>query len=83
MPYIKPQERPQYDVVLDKLPEIQNKGHLEYCIFKVVKKFMETREKRYGNYHDCVYGVEHCSDEYRRRFLDKREDQAIQENGDV
>ena len=83
MPYIKQEDRPQYNVVLDKLPEIKTKGDLEYCIFKVMKKFMETREKRYSNYHDCVYGAGHCSDEYRRRFLDKREDEAREENGDI
>jgi hypothetical protein len=44
---------------------------------------MENKEFRYTTLHDCVYAVAHCSDEFRRRFLDKREDQAIQENGDI
>ena len=48
-----------------------------------MKKFMSSRESRYSNLHDVVYASAHCSDEFRRRYLDKREDQAIETNGDV
>jgi len=82
MPYIEPDKRPRY-IVLDQMPDILNKGDLEYCVFKLQKIFMRSREKRYTNYHDAVYGSMHCADEYRRRYLDIREDEAKAKNGDV
>ena len=83
MPYIVPDERKEYDKILDQLPKIENKGHLEYCVFKLMKNFMSTREKRYSTLHEVVYAVMHCADEYRRLYLDKREDEARKQNGDV
>ena len=83
MPYIDKDIRPKYDKILDQMPDIDSKGELEYCIFKLMKRFMKTREAKYSNYHDTVYAAIHCGDEYRRRFLDKREDVAIEKNGDV
>jgi hypothetical protein len=84
MPYIKQIMRKKFDDILEKqMPSIETKGELEYCIFKLMKKFMSTREQRYSTLHDCVYAATHCADEFRRRYLDKREDEAIKENGDV
>lgn len=83
MPYIKPEERKRYDFLLDNIPEILNKGDLEYCVTKLMNKFMSTREFRYSTLHEVVYAVMHCSDEYRRRFLDAREDDARATNGDI
>jgi hypothetical protein len=83
MPYIRPELRGKYNVIIDRLPEITSKGELEYCIFTLMKKYMSTRISRYTELHDCVYAIQHCADEFRRRFLDKREDKAIIENGDI
>jgi len=83
MPYIKKSERVVFDEVIDKIPEIDNKGKLEYCIFKLMKKYMKNKEYRYSILHDVSYAAIHCGDEFRRRYLDKREDKAIEENGDV
>lgn len=83
MPYIKGELRKQYDALLDDISIIESKGDLEYCVFKLMKRFMSTRENRYTNLHDCVYAVVHAGEEFRRRFLDKREDDAILENGDI
>lgn len=87
MPYIKPESRKILDDGLKKLEFLpipfENKGELEYCVFKLMKMYMSTRENRYSNLHDCTYAVQHCADEFRRRFLDKREDEAIEENGDI
>jgi hypothetical protein len=83
MPYIKQQQRPQYDHVLDQIQLIGSKGELEYCVFKLMKIFMATRPQRFDPLHDVVYGVQHCADEYRTRFLDKRERKARKENGDI
>jgi hypothetical protein len=48
-----------------------------------MKEYMTTRDFNYSNLHDTVYAAIHCGDEYRRRFLDKREDDANLTNGDV
>ena len=48
-----------------------------------MKKFMKTRENRYITLHDCVHAVHHAAYEFGRHTLDKREDQARLENGDV
>jgi hypothetical protein len=83
VPYIKSEDRVKFDKVLDRMPVINTKGELEYCIFHLMNIYMKDKERRYSTLHDTVYAAQHCSDEYRRRFLDKREDQAIWENGDV
>ena len=83
MPYIKKSDREQFDAVLNQISVISKKGELEYCIFKLMKIYMRDKEWRYSTLHDTCYAASHCSDEFRRRFLDKREDDAIEDNGDV
>jgi hypothetical protein len=86
MPYIKKEDREKYLSVLkavEYLPEITTKGDLEFLVFTLMQKYMKTREKRYSTLHEVVYSVQHCADEHRRRYLDKREDLARQQNGDI
>jgi len=86
MPYVDKESRQRYNhltTAIDALPKIESKGDLEFLVFKLMKKFMVDRESRYSVLHDCVYAVQHCSDEFRRRYLDKREDKALETNGDI
>lgn len=83
MPYIKPEERVKFNEILNQLPTMHKKGELEYCIYKLMKMYMVDKERRYSVLHDVCYAAAHCSDEFRRKFLDEREDEAILENGDV
>ena len=83
MPYIKQSNRVKYNSKLNQIQSIDSKGDLEYCIYKLMKKFMSTREFRYSNLHDCVYAAQHCCDEFRRNYLDKREDEAKEKNGNI
>ena len=83
MPYIKGTERRDFDTVLNEMPKFETKGQLEYAVFKLMKQYMSIREYRYSSLHDCTYAVQHCADEFRRRFLDKREDDARIKNGDI
>ncbi len=83
MPYIKPYEREEYDKVLDNLIYIWNKGSLEYCVFKLFKIYMKFKPINYANLHDAVYAIIHVGEEIKRRFLDRREDYARKENGDI
>ena len=83
MPFINQEDRKKFDAMWMVCPEFENKGELEYCIYKLMKKFMHTREYRYSTLHDTVYAAIHCGDEFRRNYLDKREDSAKQTNGDI
>lgn len=83
IPYIKKSDRIKFDEVLNKLPTMAVKGELEYCIYKLMTIYMKDKEWRYSTLHDTTYSAQHCSDEFKRRNLDKREDQAIEENGDI
>lgn len=86
MPYISKSDRKKYeslDKAISQLDKIETKGDLEFLVFRLMVKFMATREKRYSTLHEVVYAVQHCADEYRRRFLDKREDDARISNGDI
>jgi hypothetical protein len=86
MPYVDRNSRDKYKEInkaISLTDKIETKGDLEYLVFMLMVKFMETREKRYSTLHDVVYAVQHCADEYRRRFLDKREDEALKNNGDI
>jgi hypothetical protein len=46
-------------------------------------KYMKNKKIRYVNLHDCVYAATHCADEFRRRFLDAREEDAREKDGDI
>ena len=86
MPYIDQDTRNMYKKITDAIDgtsDIMNKGDLEFLVFYLMKKFMKERQVRYSTLHDCVYAVMHCADEFRRRFLDKREDEAMEKNGDI
>jgi hypothetical protein len=86
MPYITKNDREKYSKLcqeIDKLSSIETKGDLEFLVFKLMIKFMSSREERYSTLHDCTYSVAHVSDEFRRRFLDKRENDAREINGDI
>jgi len=83
MPYIKQKERERFDYVLMNLPKIFNKGELEYCIFWLMKHYMTSHEFRYSDLHDCTYAAIHCGDEFKRLYLDVRENKARETNGDI
>ena len=83
MPYIKLSDREKYDEFLNQITEITTKGDLEYCIYKLMKIYMINRDFKYSNLHDTVYSAQHCADEFRRNYLDKREEEAKKINGDI
>ena len=83
MPYIKEELRTFYDGQLINITDIKTKGELEYIIFKLMKIYMSNKKYNYSNLHDAVYGCIHVGDEFRRRYLDEREDEARLNNGDI
>lgn len=48
-----------------------------------MNKYMRKRTSSYTNLHDVIYAVIHAGEEYRRRYLDIRENCAMEENGDI
>ena len=85
MPYIDKEAREKFNnfrITASHL-DIESKGELEYLVYVLMMEYMSQRESRYSPLHDCVYGVHHAADEFRRRYLDKREDKARQVNGDI
>ena len=80
MPYIKQEDR---DALNDSWDGIATKGELEYRIASLMDAYMLNREANYTNLHDCCYAAQHMADEFRRRFLDARENHAKDVNGDV
>ena len=83
MPYIEPELRPQYDKHLNQIKIIHSKGELEYCIYKLMLIYTSDKPKRYANLHATAYAAKHCGHEFLRNFLDKREDKAKEDNGDI
>lgn len=83
MPYIKKIDRIKFDKYLDKITVITTKGELEYCIYKLMKRYMKDKEWKYTPLHDTVYAAIHCGDEFRRNYLDERENAAKAENGEI
>ena len=83
MPYIKKEDREKFQEFLHQVPVPKTKGELEYCIFYLMQEYKDYHPEKYSDLHDCTYAAQHCADEFRRRFLDKREDEARKENGDI
>lgn len=84
MPYITQERRKEVDgnPVL-----VWTKGDLEYKIFKLLLTFINQRDPdnacTYHPLHDAVYAAIHVGEEFKRRFLDIREDLALKSNGDI
>jgi hypothetical protein len=71
-----------FDELLNSI-NIETKGQLEYCIYKLMKIYMRYKIFSYSELHNTVYAAQHCADEFRRRYLDKRECEAKKENGGI
>lgn len=83
MPYIEEKDRGKFNSHLRNIREIKTKGELEYCIFKLMTIYMDDKKISYNELHNCTYAAQHCADEFRRRFLDVRENKARETNGDI
>jgi len=83
MPYIKKSDRVQYEKFLKEIESIKTKGDLEFCIFMLMTIYMHDKEYRYSTLHDCVYACIHAGEEFKRKNLDIRENEACLENGDI
>ena len=85
MPHINEEQKKKYRALIEEISftTIHEKGDLEFLVFILIKQFMLTREHRYATLHDAVYATIHSAEEYKRLYLDKREDEAINKNGEA
>jgi len=85
MPHISDINKIPYKDLIKLISEtaIYNKGDLEFLVYQLMKAYMKTRERRYSTLHDAVYATLHSAEEFKRLHLDKREDEAIEANGEA
>jgi len=86
MPYIDNIQREKYKNLVNVIKnsdDIETKGDLEYLTYILMLKFMMSRNRKYSTLHESVYAVVHSAHEFERNFLDKRENEAREENGDI
>ncbi len=91
MPYIPLEDRGQYeqaigDVVakLSAMDDDAAKGHLNYIIYSIIKRYLDEKGMRYSRAQDFIGGVLTCCQlECYRRLLGPYEDEAIAKNGEV
>jgi len=91
MPYIPQNERLQYEdaiqAIVDRLMALDEntaKGHLNYIIFSIIKRYLQAKGMRYFRAQDFIGGVLTCCQlECYRRLLAPYEDNAMERNGDV
>lgn len=94
MPYIYESERTKYEesikkivdemIIVTKHSTNAAKGHLNYVIFSIVKRYLDRSGMNYGNAQDFIGGVLSCCQmELYRRILAPYEDEKIEQLGDV
>jgi hypothetical protein len=84
MPYIKQEDRS----ILDNIVKIflcygNDKGKLNYFLFKLCKEMAKSNGESYNFYKDYLGELECAKLEIYRRLIARYEDKKIKENGDV
>lgn len=87
MPYIKKEERPELDELLEpliktleKVPPEEKDGKVCYVIFKLLKRIYRGR---FFNLNRALGVLNSVMQEFYRRIVAPHEDEKIKENGDV
>jgi len=91
MPYISQNKRKQPDMVrltraIARAVEsgaIDCRGDMNYVYFYMARRYMNQYGYTYHKISDVKNAAKDSADEINRRFMDKRENKAIEENGDV
>ncbi len=83
MPYIKQENRPAMDKVVEEMLEagVLANGDLNYILFKFAKYYIKPRS--YNSYKNYCGELRQCATEIERRLLAPLEEVKINENGDV
>ncbi len=82
MPYIKQENRPAMDKVVEAMVEagVQANGDINYILYKFCK---DSILPSYNNYKNFCGELNECAAEIRRRMTGPYENIKIHENGDV
>jgi len=82
MPYIKKEQRPSKDKIIDLMVEenIQANGDLNYVLFKYCKHHIP---KSYNSIKNFRGELNECAGEIRRKLLAPYEDEKEKENGEI
>jgi len=82
MPYVKQEERPRLDKVVQAMVDakIKANGDLNYVLFKFCRGNVKPG---YGNYKNYCAELRQCATEIERRILGPYENIKMIENGDV
>lgn len=86
MPHIQYSDKKKYNHIIDSIfssQDIETKGDLEFLVYQLMKRYMVSRPRKYSTLHSAVYGTIHSAEEFKRLHLDKREDEAIDINGEA
>ena len=83
MPYIKQEDRIDFDELLLGLPEFKSPGELNYFLTKTVLAYEEQKGTSYQSYNDIVGGLECIKQEIYRRVIADFEDYKKNFNGEV
>lgn len=85
MPYIEEKDRVSFDIYIDKtVQHIQNEGDLNYCIYSLMKKWLEKQKPiNYSKLSSCIAAFECAKLEFYRKVISKYEDLKCKKNGEI
>jgi hypothetical protein len=84
MPYIKPENRPQYDAAIqDIASKVECGGDMNYVFTMIAQLYVKKKGLNYQNVSDITSALENCKLEFYRKLIGPYEDTKILENGDV
>ena len=90
MPYIAPEDRPDYDNTIDTIvtklrTSGSQPGHLNYVLTSIVLRLMYSTGQKVGYTLRSMFGgvLADLRDEFYRRHMAEYEDEKISEHGDV
>jgi len=88
MPYIEKKDRKLYDYMIDEImddikDEGLKKGHLNYCITKLILEYTKKKGICYDTLSDVTGVLNDVKTEYERELVAKYEDDKIKKNGKI
>lgn len=84
MPYIEKKLRSVFDEDLESIAmQIDSKGELTYCLYKLCKLVIDKKELRYTNISEVISSCNDASYELRRKILDPYEDKMEKKHGKI
>jgi hypothetical protein len=86
MPYIKKEDREQFDRAfsfdIDAAKFPKNAGELNYVLTKICIRYFKENGGRYQQINDVIGALEGCKLEFYRKLVGPYEDTKIKEIGD-